>query len=268
MPSWEYQRVSSTPGHSWKVAPADSMASTHPASVRAAGLSWSVLPEGCAWSTSMSTRAPAAWAASSIMPVSRASSWSSCSSGLKRRSMENHAEPGTTLKPAPAPACPPTTSIEPAASSLSTGKLVRFSSSSCESALNGSAIRIMCSKAFTPSCTYPTCASRPDVRTRSVIAPRHACQITPPVGAAVQQAELASGGGAVQHGDKAALHVRRPAPGDPPVAAHWLELRGALRGDHVEVPVEVDDLGPRAGAAAHDRRSLEAPGRRELDQLG
>jgi len=98
----------------------------------------------------MSTLAPAASAAPVIMSVSRSSSSSSCSSGLKRRSTENRADPGTALKPAPAPACPPTTSIDPPAASLSTAKLVRFSSSSWASAVSGWAIRIMCSKALTP----------------------------------------------------------------------------------------------------------------------
>jgi hypothetical protein len=49
-----------------------------------------------------------------------------------------------------------------------------------EGLVSGSAIRIMCSKALTPSWTYPTCASRPEAWTRSVMAPRAACQITPP----------------------------------------------------------------------------------------
>jgi hypothetical protein len=43
----------------------------------------------------------------------------------------------------------------------------------------------MCSNAFTPLSAYPTCASLPVVVTRSVSAPRAACQTTPPVGSAV-----------------------------------------------------------------------------------
>ena len=75
--------------------------------------------------------------------------------------------------------------------------------------------------------------------------------------APVEQAELARGRRAVEHRDQAALHVRRAAPDDPAVAALGLELRRALRGDDVEVPVVVHELGPAAGAAAHDRRSLD-----------
>ena len=164
----------------------------------------------------------------------------------------------------------------------------------------------MCSNALTPWWTYPTWASRPAVSTRSVIAPRHACQITPPVGSAVsiatrgrvdqprgaevpgpgraagllvadaveddpaiaEQAELAGGDGAVEHRDQAALHVRGPAAADPSVAALRLELRPALRRDDVEVPVEVDELRAVADAPAHDRGVLQRAGRRELDQLG
>ena len=154
------------------------------------------------------------------MPVSRASSSSRSSSGLKRRSSENHAEPGTALKPAPAPACPPTTSIEPAAASLSAGKRVRFCSSSCESAVSGSAIRIMCSNALTPWWTYPTWASRPAVSTRSVIAPRHACQITPPVGSAVS---IACADGSISPAAR-----RCPDPAVLPVSSSqtpWMTIR-------------------------------------------
>src|SRR5918999_1304371 len=75
------------------------------------------------------------------------------------------------------------------------------------------------------------------------------------------------GGGALEHGDQAALHVRGPAPDDLPVASMRLELLGALGRDHVEVPVVVDELLATADAAAHDGRFLEAPGRRKLDHL-
>ena len=60
------------------------------------------------------------------------------SSGLKRRSTENQAEPGTTLKFAPEPEVPPTISIE------------SRSNSSWASAVSGWATRTMCSNAFTP----------------------------------------------------------------------------------------------------------------------
>jgi len=67
------------------------------------------------------TRAPMRAAAPSIVVVRRATSSARSSSGLKRRSTENQAVPGTTLKFAPLPEAPPTTSIEPRASSLSSG---------------------------------------------------------------------------------------------------------------------------------------------------
>jgi hypothetical protein len=87
--------------------------------------------------------------------------------------------------------------------------------------------------------------------------------------ASVEQAELAGGGGAVEHRDQAALHVRGAASDDPPVVPFRLELRGALGRDHVEVPVVVDEAAVAAAdSAAHDRRRFEAAGRRELDQLG
>ena len=83
----------------------------------------------------------------------------------------------------------------------------------------------------------------------------------------VEQAQRTRRRRPVEHRDEAALHVRGPAPDHLPVAAHGLELRGALGGDDVEVPVVVDDLRPVAHAAAHDRGILQVPGRRELDQL-
>src|SRR5918996_1790466 len=85
--------------------------------------------------------------------------------------------------------------------------------------------------------------------------------------ASVEQAKLSGGGGAVEHRDQAALHVRGPAPDDLPVAALRLELFGALCRNHVEVPVVVDELRAAADAAAHDGRFLEAPCRRKLDHL-
>jgi hypothetical protein len=88
--------------------------------------------------------------AAAIASVSRETSSSTSSSGLKRRSTENHADPGTALKLAPAPADPPTTSIEPRAASLSIGNAVCFSSNSCASLLSGSATPIIFSNAFTP----------------------------------------------------------------------------------------------------------------------
>ena len=79
--------------------------------------------------------------------------------------------------------------------------------------------------------------------------------------AAVEQAELARGGGAVEHRDEAALHVGRPAPDDPPVAPLRLELRRALRRDDVEVPVEVDEprrRRPRCRGRSPAARSARA----------
>ena len=128
--------------------------------------------------------------------------------------------PGTTLKPAPASACPPTTSIEPAAASLATGKPVRLPSNSCESSVSGAATRIMCSNALTPSWTYPTWASRPAVRTRRVIAPRAACQITPPVGSAVS---IAAARGSIMPASR-----RCPEPAVLPVSSsqtRWSTIR-------------------------------------------
>ena len=86
--------------------------------------------------------------------------------------------------------------------------------------------------------------------------------------AAVEQAVLGGGRGAVEHAHQPALHVRRPAPDDPAVAALGLELPGALRGDDVVVPVVVDELGAGSDAAPHDRRRFQRSARAELDQLG
>ena len=102
MPSWAYQRVSSTPGQSSKRGGPPSTVSTQRASARRPGArvvaaGWLPLEDIDA------TPAPMRAAASSIVPVSRATSSSSSSSGLKRRSTENHAAPGTTLKFAPLP---------------------------------------------------------------------------------------------------------------------------------------------------------------------
>jgi hypothetical protein len=85
--------------------------------------------------------------------------------------------------------------------------------------------------------------------------------------AIAEQAELARGGRAVEHRDQPALHVRTAAPDDPPVAALRLELRGALCGNDVEVPVVVEERRTAADAPAHNGGLLEAPGRSELDQL-
>ncbi len=59
-----------------------------------------------------------------------------------------------------------------------------------------------------------------------------------------------------------------PRPVIIPVAALRLELRRALRRDDVEVAVVVDQRVPAADGPAHDRRSFQRPGRRELDQFG
>jgi hypothetical protein len=72
-------------------------------------------------------------------------------------------------------------------------------------------MRIMCSKALTPSWTYPTCASRPEVWTRSVMAPRQACQITPPVGSAVS---IATASGSIRPAAR-----RCPEPAVLPVSS-------------------------------------------------
>src|SRR3954462_4687851 len=55
-------------------ASAPSTASTHLARAWAAGWTWSVRPDGCAWSTSISTAAPAPTAAASILATRRAGS--------------------------------------------------------------------------------------------------------------------------------------------------------------------------------------------------
>ena len=240
-----------------------------------------------------------------MMPVSRASSSSRSSSGLNRRSTENHAEPGTTLKPAPAPACPPTTSIEPAASSLSTGKLVRFSSrlvgqsgqrrrdpdhvlEGVHALVDVADVRLAAGRPHPQrdgaSCGVPDhAAGRLGGQHRDGLGIDQAgvAQVSRAGGAAgllvahevkddpppVEQAQRTRRRRPVEHRDEAALHVRGPTPDHLPVAAHGLELRGALGGDDVEVPVVVDDLRPVAHAPAHDRRIFQVPGRRELDQL-
>ena len=79
----------------------------------------------------------------------------------------------------------------------------------------------MCSNAFTPRCACPTCAARPRTSTRRVIAPRLACQTTPPVGSGVSIATaLGSISSCVAQvagaGDAAGLLVAHQVDDDPP----------------------------------------------------
>ena len=83
-----------------------------------------------------------------------------------------------------------------------------------------------------------------------------------------EQLELHGRRGAVEHAHETALHVRRPAADDPPVRPPRTELRGVLRRDDVEVPVEVDGARPRACATEDDAGLLEARDGLELDHLG
>jgi hypothetical protein len=125
--------------------------------------------------------------------------------------------------------------------------------------VSGSAIRIMCSKALTPSWTYPTCASRPEALDAQRDGTARRVKDDLAVG---EQAELAGRGGAVEHRVQAALHVRGTSPDDLPVAAFRLEPRDALGRDDVEVSAVLDELRGAAGPAAHDRRRFQISGRR------
>jgi len=85
--------------------------------------------------------------------------------------------------------------------------------------------------------------------------------------AAVEEAELACGPGAVEHAHQPALHVGGAAPEQPAVAPLRSQLRRVLHRDDVEVPVEVDGLGAVAHPAAHDARLFELAARRQREQL-
>ena len=197
------------------------------------------------------------------MSVSRSSSSSSASSGLKRRSMENHAEPGTALKPAPEPACPPTTSIEPAgflALDREAGPFleqlvrergqrlgdadhvlegvdalvdvadVRLAAMGADAQRDGAPARVPDHAAGglggehrdRAGVDQPGLAQVPGAGGAAGLLVADEVEDDP---AAVEQAERLGGGGAVEHGDQAALHVRAAAADDPPVAA--LEARTA-----------------------------------------
>ena len=82
-----------------------------------------------------------------------------------------------------------------------------------------------------------------------------------------EQPELACGRGAVDHADQAALHVGGAAADDPAVAPARGELLAALRGDDVEVAVEVERAVSLAGGPADDPRLPEPLGGVELDHL-
>ena len=246
----------------------------------------------------MATRRRRARPPRSIVVVRRSSSSPRSSSGLKRRSTENHAVPGTTLKFAPLPDAPPTTSIEPRASSLSSGYSVRRASSSCARSASGSAIRTICSKALTPRCACPTCAGRPShadaqgdraaagvpddaagrlggehreraarrsSRPRAGSRSRRRCRSPRRTRGAGRSVRRRAGRERVPRRRRRACSRARPScrrcrarRSARPRAR--LELRARLGRHDVEVPVEVDRPPALPGGAADDARLLQARG--------